>query len=338
MLKQEFKILLETYIKEHGVLFDDSPFIHMCYNDGSVSHYEQLFDKPMDEGGTPFNGLVYELYPSGKMAGYTFYKNGYHYGDSVEFYESGEVRWLSRHTESENFICEWYRNGNLKELNEHHRSDAPSFFRTTKYNENGELIYRQISCEMTYRHDYQSPDPSCSVQWHENGEFRKITCLSPTSDTFYTEMEFDAQGYPIGFEINPHYCPIHFSAEKQDAFYHLSRFDSEYRFENGILLRRSPTDNRFLKYSGKLVFLRCGNRIERISEYANGILSGAQYLYNHDGQIKEYYCISRGEEYYRHIWWYDHGVIQKVRIYTRNEGRSIEIAFDETGNRALKLE
>ena len=94
-------------------------------------------------------------------------------------------------------------------------------------------------------------------------------------------------------------------------------YDKEYHFEGDILMNRSSFSGKFIEYSGSLAFLNNDGVIEKIMEYSKGIPSGAQYLYYPDGSIKEHYCISRGRKYNNHIYWYAHGVISKIILYSK---------------------
>ena len=332
MIKEQPQTLDKEYIIEHGVLFNEDIFSFESYWENEKNHYEQLFDKPMNMGGKPFNGLIYELYPNGELAGYTFYKNGYHYGDDVEFYESGQIRHYSRLTDSENYICSWYQNGSVKKIKENHRRDVPHFYRTVEFDEKGNLQKQDIVCEILFTYDYISPDKSYNVEWYDNGEFKKITKLSPTNETLYTEMEFDLQGNPIAFEVNPYYCPDSYSAKCMDSFYKINRFNKEYHFDKDILFKRcSFDDSIFIKYSGRLIFLYFNGKIKNIMEYHDGVQCGAQYTYYLDGQIKEYYCISKSKEYHQHIYWYKHGIIKKIVIYSKNGFNAVQLEFDKNG-------
>lgn len=333
MIKEKPQILSLEYVMKHGLLFDEESFSFESYWEKDINHYEQLFDKPMDMGGKPFNGLVYELFPDGKLSGYTFYKNGYHYGDDVGLYETGELGRFSRHTETENYIYLWYPNGSLKFVKENHRRNVPHYYRSIDFDENGNPVEQSWVCEILYLYDYHAPDTAYDIEFHSNGWIRKIRNTVPSKNILYTEMEFDLQGYPVGFEINPYYCPEDFSAQHIDKFYKLNRYDKECRFEGDILKRRYPSFSDFTEYSGMLAFLNNDGVIEKIMEYRKGIPSGAQYLYYPDGSIKEHYCISKGKEYINHIYWYAHGVISKIILYSRDSADVTLLEFDENGKR-----
>lgn len=338
MIREQPQTLSEEYLIEHGSLFDEDTFAFESYWENDKNHYEQLFDKPMDQGGKPFNGLVYERYLTGELLRYTFYQNGYHYGDDVEFYQSGRIRRFSRYTDSENYICYWYQDGIIKKIKDNHRSDAPDYYRTIEFDEKGFPQKQSILCEISFTYDHLSPDKTYHVEWYDNGEFRKITKLSPTSETLYTEIEFDPQGYPIAFEINPCYCPEAYSAQNMDRFYHINRFNQEYHFEKEILYKHASAGGTLLKYSGRLAFPYFNGTVEKIMEYRNGVPCGPQYLYYPDGQLKECYCISKGKEYHYHIDWYKHGMIKKILIYSKDGLRIDQIEFDRNGRSTNKVQ
>ena len=54
-------LLPDAYIKEHGVSYY-SLADEYYYDENGVYHYERMFDKPMDEGGKPFNSVAFETY------------------------------------------------------------------------------------------------------------------------------------------------------------------------------------------------------------------------------------------------------------------------------------
>lgn len=53
---------------------------------------DRILDKPEDEGGKPFTGLVYELYNTGELANYCIYKEGFLHGEYVKFYKNSTVK------------------------------------------------------------------------------------------------------------------------------------------------------------------------------------------------------------------------------------------------------
>lgn len=291
----------------------------------------------MNEGGKPVNGLVYELYPDGELLGYTFYINGYQNGDDVTFYKTGAPSRYSRYTDSENFIYELYEDGNIKMFKENHRHDVPNYYRIKEYDEYGRLTMQHIYCEIRYVHNYDMPDTSYNVSWHDNGEFRKIAEPKPTRETFYKSIEFDEQGYPISYEINPFYYPEYLLPQKLKKFYNIGFFDSGYRFDSDGTLLKKYSENSWYKYSGRLAFLYKrefspkNDIIEKIMEFSKGKPSGPQYEYYKNGQIKENYCIAKGQEYCQHIFWYENGTIKEAVLYSHDRLHKCIIRFNENG-------
>ncbi len=333
MADKKMEILSKEYVMEHGSPFDEDNFAFETYD----KNYEQLFDKPMNEGGKPFNGLVYELYPDGELSGYTFYINGYQNGDDVTFYKSGALARYSRYTDSENFIYELYENGNIKMYKENHRSDVPHYYRIKEYDEKGRLTMQHIYCEIHYIHNYDMPDTSYNISWHDNGEFRKIVKSEPTRKDFYKSIEFDEQGYLANFEINPFYYPEYLTPQQLKKFYNLGFFDSGYRFDSDGTLLKKFSENSWYKYSGILAFLyksefpQNNYEIEKIMEFSYGKPSGGQYVYYKNGQIKENYCTSKGQEYCQHLYWYENGTMKEAVLYSYDRRHKCIIRFNENG-------
>lgn len=333
MNEPKFELLSKDYVIKNGVLLDKT-FSFECYGD----NYEQLFDKPMDEGGKPVNGLVYDLFPDGALWGYTFYQNGYQRGDDVTFYTSGKLLRFSRYTDKENFIFEWYENGQLKMYKENCRPDVPHYYRSKRFDEQGRLTVQDIFCEVHFFYKPDSPDKSCNVTWHESGEFKRIEWLQPTCDDFYSALEFDEQGMPVDFEINPFYCPAYMSREKVMNSYNTVIFDDNnknYKYDGGFLLKKY-FECSWCKYSGKLAFLyndqsQGKGDIEKILEFDHGEPSGEQYIYYKSGQLKEFYCISKGREYYEHTYWYESGTVREAVLYSHDMLHKCTVRFNEKG-------
>lgn len=322
------ELLSAEYILEHGILVEEL-VDEYYYDDNGVYHYEQMFDKPKDEGGKPFSGLAYEL-RNGILVGYTEYKDGYQNGDNVTYYLSGTLRRYSRYTDTENYIYEWYENGTLSYIKHNHRKDNPQYYRTKEFDESGKLLKQTIYCEIQYVYDYNSPNTIYEVTWHKNGEFKLIRNTVPTKETFYCEMEFDENGYPVRFVINQNYSPEYLSAQRHSELYHIKIFDKDYHFDNDVLMCSS--EYGWLKYSGKLIFLYKSGEIEKIMKYKDGLPCGAQYIYYKNGELKEEYCISKGKEYNRHIRWFENSTIQEAVIYSRDSTSQYHILFNENGN------
>lgn len=316
-------LLSLEYVKENGVPYE-SLYDDYYWEDG-VYHYERMFDKPRDEGGKPFSGIAYE------QLGYIVYKDGYQCGEDVEFYPSGSLRRYSKQTETEHYIYNWHENGVISYFKENHRKDVPHYYRIKKYDENGSLSKQIINCEFNFTYDYNAPNNSYEVTWHENREFKSIKIISPTRETFYSYFEFDDAGYPIRYDVNPFYSPEYLSSEKYVKFFSIGVFDEkDYRFDGKILMTRS--NENWYKYSGRLCFCRSNDSIEKIMEFKCGIPFGEQYIYYKNGRLKEEYHISGGKEYARHIWWYESGMIQKAIIYAKYGSARYHVAFDKKGN------
>lgn len=328
------ELLSAEYILDHGVSGEEL-IDEYYYDDNGVYHYEQMFDKPKDEGGKPFSGLAYELRRDGTIVGYTEYKNGYHHGNDVTYYLSGALRRYSRYTDTENYIYMWHENGTLSFVKHNHRKDDPQYYRIKEFDENGKLIKQTIYCEIHYVYEHNSPNTTHEVTWHKNGEFKLIKNTAPARGIFYSEMEFDENGYPVRFAVNPSYSPDYLSAQRYSDFHHITTFDNDYRFDNDMLIYRS--EYGWFKYSGKLGFLYKSGEIEKIMEYKDGLQCGAQHIYYRNGGLKEEYYISKGKEYNRHICWYESGTIQEAVIYSRSSTATYRILFDKNGNKAQEI-
>ena len=70
----------EAYDDEHGFEYSGSDNAFLYYG-GDESN-----------GGKPFTGLYYELFPNGKLESYAKYENGMPIEDSFEFYENGKIK------------------------------------------------------------------------------------------------------------------------------------------------------------------------------------------------------------------------------------------------------
>ena len=102
-------ILTEEVILQKGIEF----ICEVCY---SGEYGQQVFNKPMEDGGKPISGIIYEKNEDGHVGYYTYYKNGIPNGESVEFYPSGCLRSkciMDRGTINGEKI-EWYENGKIK--------------------------------------------------------------------------------------------------------------------------------------------------------------------------------------------------------------------------------
>lgn len=102
-------ILSQDEVLRRGIEFIED----VCY---SGEYGQQVYNLPMEEGGNPITGLVYEKYSNGKINYYSYYENGIPNGEYVDFYESGQPK---RHCImnkgqilGENIV--WYENGTIK--------------------------------------------------------------------------------------------------------------------------------------------------------------------------------------------------------------------------------
>ncbi len=319
-MKNKLDILETDYILEHGTLFDEDVFSYECYSENGKSYYEQLFDKPRNKGGKPFSGLLYEIYPSGELREYHYYKDGFEYGDDVSFYKNGQI---SRYTCFENgtFISnsyEWYENGQLRSVYERYRKDNPSFFRKTEYDENGSKNVKSISCEVKFSYNYRRPDDNCNceVLWHTNGEFKKIIWKKPNREIFYKSAEFDEEGYPIDFEINSIYNPKYLSIVNNKENLNVKRFDDNFRFSVDMLLCKR-SGNEFRPFTGKISFFYLTGEIQKICEYKDGSPFSTQLAYYKSGQIAEKYNIESGKLFNKYFKWYENGRLKEVIEYNK---------------------
>ncbi|MBQ9908059.1 MAG: hypothetical protein IJM46_14960 [Oscillospiraceae bacterium] len=133
-------LLPDEYIKAHGVSEYSLPEEYY-YDEDGVYHYDRKFDKPMEEGGKPFNGVSFEMYEDSDQIGfYIEHKDGYYFGDYVRFYQNGALRRYTRKDAKEWYAYEWYENGVLKKMTEWDtklRQGGPS--RESEWFENGVL-------------------------------------------------------------------------------------------------------------------------------------------------------------------------------------------------------
>ena len=129
---EEKNILTEEIILQMGIEFSGD----VCY---SGKYGQQVFDKPMEDGGEPIDGIIYEKDEEDHVIYYAYYKNGIPNGIKVEFYESGRLRSkciMDRGTIDGQKIV-WYENGKIKSKeNCKYGLVLPS----SKWDEDGNLI------------------------------------------------------------------------------------------------------------------------------------------------------------------------------------------------------
>ncbi|MBT2572949.1 toxin-antitoxin system YwqK family antitoxin [Bacillus sp. ISL-51] len=94
-------------IKENGVDFEDLWF---------SSESDEILDNPEDEGGKPFSGLAYELYPNGNIIYFTEYKDGLAHGLTREFFENGNKKNEKnyRYGQLKGINVTWFEDGSKK--------------------------------------------------------------------------------------------------------------------------------------------------------------------------------------------------------------------------------
>ena len=88
----------EAYDDEHGFEYSGSDNAFLYYG-GDESN-----------GGKPFTGLYYELFPNGKLESYAKYENGMPIEDSFEFYEIGKIKTYSHFSRDRLNSCSYYFN------------------------------------------------------------------------------------------------------------------------------------------------------------------------------------------------------------------------------------
>ena len=88
----------EAYDDEHGFEYSGSDNAFLYYG-GDESN-----------GGKPFTGLYYELFPNGKLESYAKYENGMPIEDSFEFYENGKIKTYSHFSRDRLNSCSYYFN------------------------------------------------------------------------------------------------------------------------------------------------------------------------------------------------------------------------------------
>lgn len=126
------KILSIYEVLERGIEFSGD----VCY---SGEWGQQVYNRPIEDGGSPITGLVFEKRSNCGLVYYCYYKNGIPDGPSVMFYKSGEPKSYDdmvkgvRHGKS----IHWYENGNVKSVAECKYGVEISF---KKMDENGQVI------------------------------------------------------------------------------------------------------------------------------------------------------------------------------------------------------
>jgi antitoxin component YwqK of YwqJK toxin-antitoxin module len=134
-MENNINILEKNFVLKNGVDFDEKLWF--------TSISDQVIDNPENEGGKPFNGLTYELYPNGNLAYYRYYENGLPHGEFVEFYENGNIKTKQymRHGQTKGKREKWYENGKLKSVAEYELGICLSY---KEWDLNGNLIDEQL--------------------------------------------------------------------------------------------------------------------------------------------------------------------------------------------------
>ncbi|WP_058487071.1 toxin-antitoxin system YwqK family antitoxin [Defluviitalea phaphyphila] len=134
---KNIRVLSQNEVLEKGIEFDGD---YVCY---SGEYGEQVYKLPMEEGGHPVNGLLYEKYDNGNIKYYSYYKDGIPNGEYVEFYDTGEIRRYcimdGGQVLGEDII--WYKNGNIK-LRRYWKYGIEISYE--KFDEKGNIISRKI--------------------------------------------------------------------------------------------------------------------------------------------------------------------------------------------------
>lgn len=126
------KVLSKEYLEEHGVLYNDD-----FYQDDY--QLEALYDKAPELGGKPFTGLLYELY-NDTLIYYQFFKDGFGDGESVRFYDTGELEYycIEKKGSASLIVYEWFINGKLKYYREVNKKRQT--VNAIRYDEEGNIV------------------------------------------------------------------------------------------------------------------------------------------------------------------------------------------------------
>ena len=133
-------ILSSSVVIKDGILFDDERFSFESYWENGFNHYERLFYSTGNGEKAPFSGILYELYPNGRISGYSFYKDGYQEGQNVDYYDNGVLSKYSNFNRlnSNVLIIKWFRNGTISEVME--LTDHGRHKKYVVYDENRNII------------------------------------------------------------------------------------------------------------------------------------------------------------------------------------------------------
>lgn len=133
---QGINILSEDEIFKNGIEFIED----VCF---SGEYGQQVFNKPMGEGGEPVTGIVYEKYDNGNINYYCYYENGIKNGEYVEFYDSKKIKKFRIMRKGQ--ICgesiEWFEIGSVK-AKEYCKYGI--VISSEKWDEKGVLVYKKV--------------------------------------------------------------------------------------------------------------------------------------------------------------------------------------------------
>lgn len=133
---ESINILSEDEVFKNGVEFDGD----VCF---SGLFGQQVYNRPMEEGGEPITGLVYEKYNNGHLAYYCYYENGFKNGEYVRFYKSLRIYkyCIMKNGQIRGKRTEWYENGDIKFIEYCKYGVVISY---EKWDEKGNLIDKKI--------------------------------------------------------------------------------------------------------------------------------------------------------------------------------------------------
>ena len=313
----------------HGVDSESDTLEEGFYTDANgIYHYQRVMDK---ETGMPFNGLMIHFSEDDpdRIEGYSQMKEGYPL-DDVKFYLSGALYLYERHDESEHYMYFWHENGALESVLVWHRRDNRDYARRRHYDETGRLICQYVGCEINATYKPDAADSPFEFTFHENGEFRTVTCKAPTTEDFYTGIKLDPDGYPVHIAVNPHFSekPL---GETLKAYRSIHTFDEKiYRFQDGVFQHDEHTIKKWCSVNGFVLF-RDSKHGDKILDYSYGKQCGHQRVYYPSGQIQESYCIDSHGEYRHHIHWYPNGIMREAIVYSHYDVM-LRVTFDDKGN------
>ena len=128
-------LVLEDIVKQ-GIEFKEE----VCF---SGEFGQQVFDKPFEDGGNPITGLLFEKYNNGNLNYYSYYVDGIQNGESVTFYESGEISSYCVMDSGQVYgeIKKWYKTGLLKSLE---MCKYGVVISSKHYDEKGDIIMEKL--------------------------------------------------------------------------------------------------------------------------------------------------------------------------------------------------